>query len=59
VIFRTAGTDSPLQQPELAALQQRWRRDDERSAIGFAQDRSGIYGGFHCYVRGSGVAAAA
>jgi S-adenosylmethionine-diacylglycerol 3-amino-3-carboxypropyl transferase len=51
VIFRTAGADSPLEQPELQALQQTWRRDEERSAIGFDRDRSGIYGGFHCYVR--------
>jgi S-adenosylmethionine-diacylglycerol 3-amino-3-carboxypropyl transferase len=51
VIFRTAGADSPLDQPELQALQQTWRRDEERSAIGFDRDRSGIYGGFHCYVR--------
>jgi S-adenosylmethionine-diacylglycerol 3-amino-3-carboxypropyl transferase len=51
VIFRTAGAGSPLEDPELAGLQQSWCRDEERSAIGFAQDRSGIYGGFHCYVR--------
>jgi S-adenosylmethionine-diacylglycerol 3-amino-3-carboxypropyl transferase len=51
VIFRTAGAGSPLEQPDLQALQQTWRRDEERSAIGFDRDRSGIYGGFHCYVR--------
>jgi S-adenosylmethionine-diacylglycerol 3-amino-3-carboxypropyl transferase len=51
VIFRTAGTESPLEGAELASLRQIWRRDQERSAIGFAQDRSGIYGGFHCYGR--------
>jgi S-adenosylmethionine-diacylglycerol 3-amino-3-carboxypropyl transferase len=51
VIFRTAGAESPLQNPELAPLQKIWRRDEERSAVGFARDRSGIYGGFHCYVR--------
>jgi S-adenosylmethionine-diacylglycerol 3-amino-3-carboxypropyl transferase len=51
VIFRTAGTESPLEGAELAPLREVWRRDEERSAIGFAQDRSGIYGGFHCYVR--------
>jgi len=51
VIFRTAGTESPLEKPELAAIKQIWRRDEERSAIGFARDRSGIYGGFHCYAR--------
>jgi S-adenosylmethionine-diacylglycerol 3-amino-3-carboxypropyl transferase len=51
VIFRTAGVESPLESPELASLREIWRRDEERSAIGFAQDRSGIYGGFHCYER--------
>src|SRR5665213_86833 len=51
VIFRTAGAESPLESAELASLQQTWRRDEERSAIGFACDRSGIYGGFHCYAR--------
>ena len=35
----------------LAPLREVWRRDEERSAIGFARDRSGIYGGFHCYAR--------
>jgi S-adenosylmethionine-diacylglycerol 3-amino-3-carboxypropyl transferase len=43
--------ESPLQGAELASLQQTWRRDEARSAIGFERDRSGIYGGFHCYVR--------
>ncbi len=51
VIFRTAGTESPLEGEELAPLQEIWRRDEERSAIGYELDRSGIYGGFHCYVR--------
>src|SRR5450755_1984792 len=51
VIFRTAGAASPLDSAELAPLRQIWRRDEARSAIGFARDRSGIYGGFHCYGR--------
>jgi S-adenosylmethionine-diacylglycerol 3-amino-3-carboxypropyl transferase len=51
VIFRTAGAESPLESPELGSLQQTWRSDTERSTIGFDRDRSGIYGGFHCYVR--------
>src|SRR6266852_4427547 len=51
VIFRTAGADSPLEGKALAPLRETWRRDEERSAIGFELDRSGIYGGFHCYVR--------
>jgi len=51
VIFRTAGLDSPLESEELAPLREIWLRDEERSDIGFQLDRSGIYGGFHCYVR--------
>jgi S-adenosylmethionine-diacylglycerol 3-amino-3-carboxypropyl transferase len=51
VIFRTAGKESPLESDELASLRHIWRRDDERSAIGFERDRSGIYGAFHCYGR--------
>jgi S-adenosylmethionine-diacylglycerol 3-amino-3-carboxypropyl transferase len=51
VIFRTAGEASPLESDELASLRRIWRRDDERSAVGFELDRSGIYGGFHCYGR--------
>ncbi len=51
VIFRTAGVRSPLDRPELAPLRQIWRRDEERSAIGFELDRSAIHGGFHCYLR--------
>lgn len=51
VIFRTAGAESPLESEALAPLREIWRRDEERSAIGYELDRSGIYGGFHCYVR--------
>ena len=51
VIFRAAGAESPLEGAELAPLRQIWRRDEEGSAVGFELDRSGIYGGFHCYGR--------
>jgi S-adenosylmethionine-diacylglycerol 3-amino-3-carboxypropyl transferase len=51
VIFRTAGTRSPLDRTELAPLREIWRRDDESSEIGYELDMSGVYGGFHCYVR--------
>jgi len=51
VIFRTAGTESPLEGEELEPLREIWRRDEELSDIGYQLDRSGIYGGFHCYVR--------
>jgi S-adenosylmethionine-diacylglycerol 3-amino-3-carboxypropyl transferase len=51
VIFRTAGKQSPLDSEDLRSLREVWHRDEERSAIGFERDRSGIYGAFHCYVR--------
>jgi S-adenosylmethionine-diacylglycerol 3-amino-3-carboxypropyl transferase len=51
VIFRTASEESPIEADELASLRRIWHRDEERSAIGFELDRSGIYGGFHCYGR--------
>jgi S-adenosylmethionine-diacylglycerol 3-amino-3-carboxypropyl transferase len=51
VIFRTAGIESPLEGEELEPLREIWRRDDELSDVGYQLDRSGIYGGFHCYVR--------
>ena len=51
VIFRSAGADSPLEGGELASVRKIWRRDEERSEIGYELDRSGVYGGFHCYVR--------
>jgi S-adenosylmethionine-diacylglycerol 3-amino-3-carboxypropyl transferase len=51
VIFRTAGSASPLASAAFAALRDVWRRDEERSAVGSELDRSGLYGGFHCYVR--------
>lgn len=51
VIFRTAGAGSPLEDEVHAPIRQTWRRDAERSARGLAEDRSGIYGGFHLYQR--------
>lgn len=49
VIFRTAGTTSPVDAcftPQLAA---QWKRDDALSDSLGPQDRSGIYGAFHLY----------
>ncbi len=51
VIFRTASEGSPLEDAEFASIRKIWRRDEQRSSMGFALDRSGIYGGFHCYGR--------
>ena len=51
VIFRTAGSDSPLPRklpPELLAS---WRYLETESRAFHARDRSSIYGGFHVYVR--------
>jgi len=51
VIFRTAGTDSPLPRklkPELLAP---WSYLEKESRAFHAQDRSSIYGGFHVYAR--------
>ncbi len=51
VVSRTTGSASPLDAAALSGLRDRWQRDEERSAVGVELDRSGIYGGFHCYVR--------
>jgi S-adenosylmethionine-diacylglycerol 3-amino-3-carboxypropyl transferase len=51
VIFRTAGAPSILPGRVADATLSRWRYDAGRSAALGAQDRSGIYGGFHIYVR--------
>ncbi|CCE11350.1 S-adenosylmethionine:diacylglycerol 3-amino-3-carboxypropyl transferase [Bradyrhizobium sp. STM 3843] len=51
VVCRTTGSASPLEAVTLSGLRGRWQRDEERSAVGAELDRSGIYGGFHCYVR--------
>ena len=51
VIFRTAGSDSPLPRklpPELLAP---WQYLEEESRAFHAEDRSSIYGGFHVYTR--------
>jgi len=51
VIFRTAGSDSPL--PRKLAPEQLapWRYLEEESRAWHGRDRSSIYGGFHVYVR--------
>lgn len=51
VIFRTAGTESPLSRklpPELLAP---WTYCEAESLALHAKDRSAIYGGFHLYTR--------
>jgi S-adenosylmethionine-diacylglycerol 3-amino-3-carboxypropyl transferase len=51
VIFRTAGSDSPLPKKLPATLLESWRYLGEESRAFHARDRSSIYGGFHVYVR--------
>ncbi len=51
VIFRTAGTDSPLPRKLPAALLAPWEYRAEESSALHARDRSSIYGGFHLYAR--------
>ena len=51
VIFRTAGSDSPLGSALPPALLAPWVYHEWQSRVLHAQDRSSIYGGFHIYVR--------
>jgi len=51
VIFRTAGSESPLERKLPAELLAPWRYLEEESLAFHAQDRSSIYGGFHVYAR--------
>jgi len=49
IIFRTAAAESPLEAALPAELLAQFVYEGERSAQGFQQDRSAIYGGFHLY----------
>ena len=51
VIFRTAGTDSPLPRKLPADLLAPWTYLEAESRAFHARDRSSIYGGFHVYAR--------
>ncbi|HYM17089.1 MAG TPA: DUF3419 family protein [Micropepsaceae bacterium] len=51
VIFRTAGTDTPLPRKLAASLLAPWVYLEEESKSLHARDRSSIYGGFHIYAR--------
>ncbi|MCL4679417.1 MAG: DUF3419 family protein [Alphaproteobacteria bacterium] len=50
VIFRTAGTDSPLSRSLPSDLLGLWDYNPVRSPEAVAKDRSSIYGGFHTYI---------
>lgn len=49
-IFRTAGSQSILPGRVDAAVLDRWRYEEQRSAELTKLDRSAIYGGFHLYI---------
>jgi S-adenosylmethionine-diacylglycerol 3-amino-3-carboxypropyl transferase len=51
VIFRTAGTDSPLPRKLPADLLAPWVYLEAESKAGHGRDRASIYGGFHVYIR--------
>jgi S-adenosylmethionine-diacylglycerol 3-amino-3-carboxypropyl transferase len=51
VIFRTAGSESPLPKKLPASLLTGWTYLEEESKKFHARDRSSIYGGFHVYAR--------
>lgn len=51
VIFRTGGHADILPGRVSPAILSNWRYDNTASAIGFTNDRSAIYGGFHLYRR--------
>ena len=50
IIFRTAGSESPLPVSLPSELLAKFRYENEISARLFKQDRASIYGGFHLYV---------
>jgi S-adenosylmethionine-diacylglycerol 3-amino-3-carboxypropyl transferase len=51
VIFRTAGSDTPLPRKLPAALLAPWAYQEDESRALHTRDRSSIYGGFHLYTR--------
>ncbi|MEM1208064.1 MAG: DUF3419 family protein [Planctomycetota bacterium] len=51
VIFRTSGSESPIERALPPDQLARWEYRAEESAEGFKKDRSAIYGGFHLYVK--------
>lgn len=51
IIFRTAGTQSPIETALSPALRDHFIYDEARSRELHARDRSAIYGGFHLYIK--------
>jgi S-adenosylmethionine-diacylglycerol 3-amino-3-carboxypropyl transferase len=53
VIFRTAGSDSPLEVKVPKDVMANWDYDADAGKVGLERDRSSIYGGFHVYQKRS------
>ena len=51
VVFRTGGSESPLEQILPPHLISAWSTDPENNRKLYATDRSAIYGGMHLYVK--------
>ena len=49
IIFRTAGSQSPIEIAIGDQLNRRWKRNHIKSDLLIHEDRSAIYGGFHLY----------
>ena len=49
IIFRTAGTSSPIEASLSTDLNRLWKRNHSKSNQLIHEDRSAIYGGFHLY----------
>ena len=49
VVFRTAGTISPLEEKLPTELLQNWHTDPLQNQLWTREDRSGIYGGVFAY----------
>ncbi|MES2050174.1 MAG: DUF3419 family protein [Pseudomonadota bacterium] len=51
VVFRTAGSESPLEKILPSRLTSAWSTDQEQNRKLLASDRSAIYGGMHLYIK--------
>lgn len=51
VVFRTGGSDSPLEHKLPAHLLSAWKTDVDHNRVLYATDRSAIYGGMHLYTK--------
>ncbi|BCN92483.1 S-adenosylmethionine--diacylglycerol 3-amino-3-carboxypropyl transferase [Thiomicrorhabdus immobilis] len=51
VVFRTAGETSPLETKLADEILNQWQTNQENNQAWTKQDRSGIYGGVHLYIR--------